>query len=270
MSAASRDDKYLKILIDKINICSKYKPKFGQGEAISYEQFQKLYGSDRFYSWFGLDHPLMYAAHKAAGGITSLYRQIGTGCERLVREIIKDQLGLTTEDAKWSYTMETNTGRTRKLSLDARIPLGSIEDSTKRATVEAWLRRAAEHTDTDEDIARVLKGAVFEVRQGYKSKDSKRQNADIGNAGTAYAHGYLPVVALLSDQIDSDVADRYAQAGWLLLRGRIGTSDLDSLYDFSAEVLGYDLAGFFERNSETLKATVDEVLRALLSPNDEE
>lgn len=30
--------------------------------------------------------------------------------------------------------------------------------------------------------------------------------------------------------------------------------------------MGYDLAAFFERNRETLKATVDQVLRALLSP----
>jgi len=27
-----------------------------------------------------------------------------------------------------------------------------------------------------------LQGGVFEVRQGYKSKDSKRQNADVANA----------------------------------------------------------------------------------------
>lgn len=30
--------------------------------------------------------------------------------------------------------------------------------------------------------------------------------------------------------------------------------------------MGYDLAAFFERNRDTLKATVDGVLKALLSP----
>ena len=43
---------------------------------------------------------------------------------------------------------------------------------------------------------------MFEVRPGYKSKDSKRQNADVSNAANAYTHQYLPVVVLLSTQID--------------------------------------------------------------------
>lgn len=67
--------------------------------------------------------------------------------------------------------------------------------------------------------AKGLEGAVFEVRQGYKSKDSKRQNADITNAANAYANDYLPVVVLLSTQIDSDIAERYIVAQWVLLRG---------------------------------------------------
>ncbi len=117
-------------------------------------------------------------------------------------------------------------------------------------------------------IAGVLKGAVFEVRQGYKSKDSKRQNADIGNAGTAYTQGYLPVVALLSNQIDRDVADRYVNAGWLLLRGNKSNSSITSTYAFCEQVLGYDIAEFFEKNSFTLKQTVEKVLQALLTPTD--
>ncbi|MCI0709767.1 MAG: hypothetical protein L0154_06345 [Chloroflexi bacterium] len=100
----SFDEKYLKILIDRIEICKQYKPKFGQrGEGLSLSEFQSLYRSDPFYSWFGLDNPLMYAAHKAAGGITSVYRQIGIGGEALFRQLIQDHLGLTTEQANWSY-----------------------------------------------------------------------------------------------------------------------------------------------------------------------
>jgi len=29
------------------------------------QEFQALYQADPFYNWFGLDNPLMYAAHKA-------------------------------------------------------------------------------------------------------------------------------------------------------------------------------------------------------------
>jgi len=58
--------------------------------------------------------------------------------------------------------------------------------------------------------ARIPKnGIVFEVRQGYKSKDSKRQNK---------------------------------------------------------EVLGYDLGGFFMKNTERIRKNINEVLEVLLNP----
>jgi hypothetical protein len=263
-----QEQKYLTSIVEKISICKAYKPKFGQGKAVSLEEFEILYGSDPFYAWFGLDNSLMYAAHKAAGGITSLYRQIGTGCEQLFRQIIRDQLQLTATQAMWSYTVNATGKKTRKLSLDGRIQLEDLQSDEHKQKFSEWMSRATSAMGMDIAIARVLKGAVFEVRQGYKSKDSKRQNADIGNAGTAYTQGYLPVVALLSTQIDSDVADRYVNAGWLLLRGHLSNSSITSTYAFCDQVLCYDLAGFFQRNSPNLQQTVEQVLLALLAPSD--
>jgi len=191
------DAAYLEIIVSKIEVCRAYRPKFGQGENVSFEEFQTLYGGDQFYSWFGLDHPLMYAAHKAAGGITSLYRQIGLGCEQLFRRLLQDHLGLTEEQSKWSYTIPVPGKKDRRLSLDGRIQLTDLQPAT-RARVRAWLKLATKQTGMLPAVSSALQGAVFEVRQGYKSKDSKRQNADIGNAGTALTKGYLPVVAVLS------------------------------------------------------------------------
>ena len=225
-----------------------------------------MYGSDPFYAWFGLNHPLMYAAHKAAGGITSLYRQIGIGCEQLFRQIIRDQLQLTIEQVNWSYQLQSNTQKDRKLSLDARIQLSDIASPAGKFKMQQWMDDASNELKIDLSIANVLKGAVFEVRQGYKSKDSKRQNADIGNAGTAYAQGFLPVIAILSTQIDYDVAYRYINSGWLLLRGHLGDSATSSTFAFCSQVLGYNLAGFFEKYADQLHETVEEVLKALLSP----
>lgn len=86
----SKDAEYLNLIIEPIKICAKYKPKFGQGtkDGLTFTKFKTLYQSDPFYSWFGLDNPMMYAAHKAAGGMTSVYRQIGIGCEKLFRTAI--------------------------------------------------------------------------------------------------------------------------------------------------------------------------------------
>jgi hypothetical protein len=261
--------RYLQILVDKINVCRAYKPKFGQGTSTSYDEFKVLYGEDPFYSWVGLDNRLMYAAHKASGGITSLYRQIGIGCERLFQQILQDQLGITPEQAAWSYAMKVPGRKDRKLALDGRIRLDEVASLDRREAVAGWMTAATRALNADARVAANLSGSVFEVRQGYKSKDSKRQNADIGNAGTAYSQGYLPVVVLMSNQIDNDVAARYTGAGWLVLRGHLGGSEISSTYAFCNKVLGYDLAGFFTKHSEQLTSTVDGVLQALLQPTSE-
>ena len=208
----------------------------------------------------------MYAAHKAAGGMTSVYRQIGMGCERLFREVLRDTLKLSPEDTTWSYTISRADGKTRTLSLDGRIPRDAVPDPARRARVQQWMDQSAEQLEIDDAVRASLKGIVFEVRQGYKSKDSKRQNADIANAATAYTRGYLPCVAILSQQIDGDIALRYTAEKWKLLTGITGdASPDDSFYAFMRTVVGYDLAKFFERNRARLKREVKSVLETLLA-----
>jgi hypothetical protein len=105
------------------------------------------------------------------------------------------------------------------------------------------------------------------VRQGYKSKDSKRQNADIRNAGQAYLKAYLPCVLVLSAQMDSDIFNRYRIAGWAILMGRVGNANpLASTYSFMRDIVGYDLEAFFERNHKRLHDEIEKVLVALLRP----
>jgi hypothetical protein len=117
----AEDDQYLQIILKRIEVCKQYKPKFGQGQSqgLSLEEFQQLYSSDLFYSWFGLDHPLMCAAHKAAGGIASVYRQIGIGCEELFRQILRDQLGLSDSQVRWAYKLPKLGGGERVLTSGA-------------------------------------------------------------------------------------------------------------------------------------------------------
>jgi hypothetical protein len=195
------DAKYLALILEPIRFCAQYKPKFGQGskgDGLTLEQFQKLYQGDSFYAWFGLDNPMMYAAHKAAGGMTSIYRQIGIGSEKLFRAVLQDALGLDDADATWSYEVPLSNGKTRTLSLDGRVPLNKIADKAKRKRFQAWMRESAAVLGVDPKVISTLTGTVFEVRQGYKSKDSKRQNADIANAATAYPKAYLPCALILS------------------------------------------------------------------------
>lgn len=264
------DEAYLQIVLDAIRVCAKYKPKFGQGMrggGLTFEGFRELYQRDAFYSWFGLDNPLMYAAHKAAGGMTSVYRQIGIGCEKLFRTVVRDSLGLSHDDVMWSYQMASPSGRQRTLYLDGRVPLERINEEDKRDRFHDWMRQSAEILDVDDKVFESLTGTIFEVRQGYKSKDSKRQNADIANAATAYTKGYLPCAVILSGQIDSDVLMRYRAAKWSVLTGRVGEDNpLVSTYDFMSDIVGYDLKAFFERNSSVLRKEIDAILKSLLAP----
>lgn len=54
----------------------------------------------------------------------------------------------------------------------------------------------------------------------------------------------------------------------MLLTGLTGNASPDeSFYGFCKDVVGYDLAGFFQRNSPALKKEVEAVLTALLTPS---
>lgn len=263
----SKDSIYLGIIQEAINKCREYRPKFGlEGKAgQTIESFTTAYGQDPFYHWLGLDSPLVYAAHRAAGGITSVYRQIGIACQWVFSRILQDSLGLTVQDSSWNYTVPSAVkGIDRKLSLDGRIPLASLTNKSQIERIVKWLDQAAQIVALDKSARKRMQGAVFEVRQGYKSADSKRQNADIANAANAYARGYLPVVLLFSSQIPQGIAERYAKAQWLMLRGTLSGCPTDSTYAFCRDVLGYDLAGFFERNSNQIRFHVEAVLRDLL------
>jgi hypothetical protein len=230
------------------------------------EQFTAMYSADPFYHWFGVDSPLMYAAHKAAGGMTSVYRQIGIGCQWVFYQVLQDHLQLTPEQATWSYTIESSQGRQRRLSLDARIELRDVRSEPARACLQSWLSEVAAQISLPANTLRNIRGIVFETRQGYKSKDSKRQNADIANASKAYAHLYIPALLLFSTQIDDDVAHRYRENLWVLLTGTVFGPPTSSGYSFCREIVGYDLADFFSRHSPRIKSEVENVLKKLLSP----
>lgn len=253
-SLVTKEQRYLETFLAPVRKCRDYRPRFGQGDrgnqgGFSLSQFRHLYSSDPFYAWVGLDTDLMYAAHRASGGMTSVYRQIGIGCERLFRAVLADTTGYTSpEFATWSYSVQTSSGKLRKLSLDGRLELSEIKKQAILANTKRWI---ADYCADLGEIEEPGKGIVFEVRQGYKSKDSKRQNADIDNATVAWANGYLPVFAIFSSQIDSDIVLRYRNNRCGILVGTTSSDVQQSLYAFCKQVLGYDLAGFFNRQHQS-------------------
>ncbi|MFN0037623.1 MAG: hypothetical protein ACKVUS_21380 [Saprospiraceae bacterium] len=259
---------YANLFLEPIRKCKEYRPKFGVGaksEGLSLGQFLGLYGADPFYAWIGLDSDLMYAAHKAAGGMTSVYRQIGIGCEHLFKAVLSDLAQYEKpEYAGWSYTTRTSAGQEKTLSLDGRLDLNLMKNTALSARLRDWTEGYCKQISAAQIPAN---GVVFEVRQGYKSKDSKRQNADIDNATVAWANGYLPVITVFSTQIDGDLVLRYRNNRCGVLTGILSSDPFSSFFAFSEQVLGYDLAGFFRRNSLQFKDEIQSVLQTLLNPD---
>jgi hypothetical protein len=267
-----KDGRYRECLLEPIRICANYRPKFGGAgtdeKEFTVQDFQALFGADPLYSWLGLNSPLMYAAHKAAGGMTSIYRQLGIGCERLFRAIVQDQFGLTDEQVRWGFevTSGDDDAKVQRITLDARIDLDHVRDKVAAERVKEWLVRVEDYIKLGQ-TRRLINGAVFEVRQGYKSADSKRQNADLRFGLRAYDEAYLPVVLVFSHQVSQTVAKRYRDSKLLVLTGTVAKDDRISTFAFCENIVGYSLVHFFERNTLILKRETTKILEALLSPS---
>lgn len=263
------DNELIEIFLSPLRKCSNYKPAFGQarGRGLSLADFQSLYGGDPFYAWLGLDDSMVYSAHKAAGGLTSVYRQLGVGSERLFRAVVGSQLHLNLEQMKWEYEYAKPNNSNGIHTLDARISSSDLME-LDRERLNEWMENARKFLNPSGTLISPLAGIVFEVRQGYKSADSKRQNADLRFGMRAYQENLLPALAIFSSQVSEPVAQRYRKDGMLILTGTTSPDPNISTFAFFREIVGYDLASFFERNSPSIQAEIKSIIQKLLSAQD--
>lgn len=258
------EEHLLQTFLRPIRLCANYTPKFGGGEKVDVKAFRDLYGSDTFYSLIGLNDDLMYAAHRAAGGITSIYRQIGVGSERLIREIAVDVLKLSQAQIDWSYEYDNSRGKIGIHKLDARIRLSDLDMPTRKR-FQNWIHAAKKVISTGQDGKYHPDGVVFEIRQGYKSADAKRQNADIRFAARANQDGLLPVVMVMSNQISKTIIDRYRRDGLLVTTGVIEDDPCISSFALTQTLFDFDLLNFFTKHQELIRQEIHSVVQALLT-----
>lgn len=258
------DKDFVETFLIPVRKCAVYRPAFGQtkSDGFNYDQFEQLYSDDPFYSLIGMGVPAVYAAHRAAGGMTSVYRQLGIGAERLFRAILSRQFGLNTHQLAWSY--EYLAGKQTKVhTLDALLTLDDLQEE-RRQILAQWIEGALTSVHRPQDAA--TKGVVFEVRQGYKSADSKRQNADLRYGLNAYQARMLPAFAIFSKQVSVPVIERYRNDGMIVLTGLLNDDVYHSTFAFLQEVAGYDLIAFFERNQNVIRTEVQAIVKTLLTP----
>lgn len=261
------DAQLVTLFLEPIRKCAVYTPAFGKGKTggIRLDDFQALYGADPFYAWLGLDNPLVYASHKAAGGLTSLYRQIGVGSERMFRAILRTSLGLSDVQMQWSYSYARPNGKKGRHTLDALIKSNDLAAESQQR-FEKWMASVKRAVSDEASHTLLASGAVFEVRQGYKSADAKRQNADLRFGMRAYQAGLLPILVVMSTQVSEPVIRRYRTDGMLVLTGSLADDPTTSTFAFFQQVVGFDLAGFLQRNSSQLRKEIHGIVQTLLTP----
>jgi len=249
--------------------CLNYAPKFRSAGAVGgpLENFIHLYSNDPLYASVGLNSPLMFAVHKASGGMTSIYRQLGRACESLYRAIIEDSTQIDPMKLSWQYVSSNLGSRSETLTLDAKIDLADLQPEQRRR-MQRWMKDCIAKMPMPPEKINTLKGAVFEIRQGYKTKDSKRQNADLRFANRALGEDLLPVMMLASAQVDEDIYRRYMGDNLHVLVGSRHFDPSLSTFAFFDRVLGYDLIGFYERNSMAIKSEMELIFKKILSPSD--
>ena len=71
---------------------------------------------------------------------------------------------------------------------------------------------------------------------------------------------------IVSTQMSLPVCRRYEAAQMLVLVGKNSGTSAESTFTFFRDVVGYDLADFFKRNSPRLRKEFTDVLEGLLSP----
>jgi hypothetical protein len=143
--------------------------------------------------------------------------------------------------------------------------MNEVTDDVKRCRVQAWITESARAVGIDDAIAAQLKGAVFEVRQGYKSADSKRQNADLSFGIHALKAGYLPCVLVFSGQVSETVVRRYRADGMYVLLGSSSSQAHMDTRDFFRDVIGWDLVSWLDKQGDGIRNELESIVKYLLS-----
>jgi len=245
------DAELIECICDPI-LASDSLPKFGGGRGVSLADWVETRNNDPLYSIVGLNDPTIYTAHAGSSVMTSVYRQLGVGIERLFRliSVSKDWINCSNPDElKWTFV--SSNGHNRELDLLIRRDM--ITDANKQRQLYEIASMMGEPPPIEE-----FRGIVFEIRQGYQSADSKRVAGDTEIVSRAREEGLLGVVVIASNSYNRGVIRNYRASGLPVLvpasgsEGNAGSCP----YAFINDFLDYDLEAAFSRVGSTLRERI--------------
>ncbi len=222
----------LSIAVSNIRRVLEFSPYKSYPGISNREEFQTLLSNDPAFGALGLDDERYIIARVGGNLITSLHRKIGDLYERIFAYLVKETYGVSEDELH--FNVEVKIGdRVQTRSTDGLI----TREKYNEFIPKQWLQ---------------FDGIGFEVRSCYQIGDSKRIQADYDMSLALKANNINPVMLIMCATSLRSPVTRLAKS-WELYEG---TNSFDLIHT----ITGFDLYGFLQANSQTLKSEIDRVL----------
>lgn len=210
------------------------------------KEVEKEIKSDALYGLLFRDISEFYVQSVLGGRITtSLHRNFGDIVEMSVREIFKSAFDLDDQLAQSSFTLKSIEKRSTRTT-DVTLPYTALEEKTVgrlRAFHEQLCKR---HRRDVEGLHATCKGVGYEVRQCYKSNDSKRRTADIDMSHLLANKGLAPVMLIFCSSSSASIIQDYNRLSkWLILEGT-------AAFEYVNDVTGFNYRAYLDSKIEKL------------------
>ncbi|MEC4805122.1 MAG: hypothetical protein SAJ72_12760 [Jaaginema sp. PMC 1080.18] len=229
------EDALLKLAIANLQQVLKFDPYKKYPGIDNREDFKKLMENDPAFNTLGLNDERYILARIGGNLITSLHRKVGDMYEELFAELLKQKFSLQEDDLHFSVDI-TIGDRTQKRSTDGLIPKSKLHQNLPNQ----WLQ---------------YEGVGFEIRSCYQIGDSKRIQADYDMSLALKAQNILPVMLIFCNTSLRSPVARLSKS-WELYEGQETFKLIELITDF-------DLYSFLQKNSDTLKKEINQILSNL-------
>ncbi len=195
---------------------------------------------DALYGLLFKNISVFYAQSVLGGRITtSLHRNFGDIIEVSVREIFKHAYSLDDGLARSSFSIQSIEKRSTRTT-DVSIPFEALTNAQEKSLRAYHVKLCGKHTPALLAQHGACRGLGYEVRQCYKSNDSKRRTADIDMSDLLFQNKIIPMMLIFcSSSSPSIIRDYRRLSKWMIVEG-------DDAFDYVREISGFDFRGYLD------------------------
>ena len=220
------------------------------------EEDVNAHKEDPVFSIFGLYDEDYVRVKGASAYIVAIHRKLGDIYERCIREIVKESLGLTDDQVRYSIKVEI-AGKLVERTLDCKILVHDVRDEEAKNRLRKLIAK-----EVGEDKANLYEGIGLEVRFCYQIGDAKRIQADLQMAHALIRDRILPIMLIFCNLSLRQPLERFKQrTPWRVKEGM-------QAYSFIRELTNFDFYDFLNRIKEkAIQPIMYNILSALKRTN---